>query len=288
LISWWKLWPKARRKRELIRAVFDNDMVRAEQLLYEGACIDALYGGQTLLLAVIMTYQMEAAEQESWVRFLLEHGANPNLLCVVPSDDGEQDQYTPLIVASWKRPASPKILSLLLEHKAAPNLTTEHKTTALSAAVMTGNSDGVKILLAHGAEANTNALVRAAVNGHLDIVKALLEAGADVKGNKALRWAAEGGHTDIVLALLDAGADINEDASVLASAVSRANTDTVWALVERGVDVNAESGNGYLPLELAEERGYVETIRKLRPAEERRYQEIARMLREAGATRSKE
>jgi uncharacterized protein len=271
MIGLWKRWRKARkekrdRERALFHAVWENDMFRVEELLKEGVDIEATdMNCMTPLLHVVRMQRVEM------VRFLLEQGANPNCEHLIQSEA----EMTALTLASVIEPVSIEILSLLLEHKADPNLTVQGGKSTLYYVTIAGNLEAVKLLIAHGAKVNTpvsHPLAGAAANGHLDIVKVLLEAGASVKGHHAFQYAASQGHIDIIQTLLDAGADINEDAEALTYAVINGHTETVRVLIERGVDVNAIKSTIQPPLAMAEKLGH---------------EEIARMLREAGAKSSR-
>jgi len=88
--------------------------------------------------------------------------------------------------------------------------------TPIVAAAWTGNSEGVRLLLEHGARVNgtlqrgQTALMVASHNGHTEVVRLLLSRGADVDsesdGETALIWAKQQGNTDIADLLVKAGA----------------------------------------------------------------------------------
>jgi hypothetical protein len=176
--------------------------------------------------------------QESFVRTLLEHGANPNRL----------DQYnqTPLLVAIANK--NEPLISLLLEYGAtyvaesinplivaAQHFYTEqempiirliadkipniiNKATndwyPIAIAALLGNIEAVKLFCLLGADINVvtdvnlTPLALAAIRGHVPVVKFLLSQGADQtiedsNGWDALARAAQNGHAQVVEAILN-------------------------------------------------------------------------------------
>jgi len=109
------------------------------------------------------------------VKFLLEHGANPNM----------KNNYgnTPLHFAATY--GHPEVAELLLEHGANPNMKNNYGNTPLYFAAMYGYPEVVKLLLEHGANPNIqnnygDTPLHYAVDGcFVDVVRVLLEHGAD-------------------------------------------------------------------------------------------------------------
>ncbi len=107
----------------------------------------------------------------------------------------------------------------LLAVEVANRLLRKRTGTALLDAVMRGDVDMVKTLLARRAHVNAKdeysgrtPLIMAAATGHTEIVKLLLARGADVtqkdmEGWTALRYAAEYDYKEIVSLLMEAGAE---------------------------------------------------------------------------------
>jgi ankyrin repeat protein len=128
-------------------------------------------------------------------------------------------------------------------------------------AARTGKVEAVKVLLAHGANANAKesargqtALMWAAAEGHADAIRLLVERGADVQtrsngGFTALLFAAREGRIGAAKALLQAGASVNEsltrrggtentpNAFLLAAA--NAHYELAALLLDAGADPNA-------------------------------------------------
>jgi uncharacterized protein len=196
------------------------------------------------------------------------------------TDDGGM---TPLGLACYN--ASPAMVSRLLKAGANPNHGT--RETPMMIAAQTGNVEVMKLLLAHGGNANAKepgrgqtALMWAVAERHPDVAKVLVENGADVRartvpvkpagggrggfgmgggGNGAngftpLLFATRVGDLASVKLLVGAGADVNDAAADGLSAVTlatlRAHVDLAKFLLEKGADPNA-AGAGYTALHWA-------------------------------------
>lgn len=138
------------------------------------------------------------------------------------------------------------------------------ETPPLVVATKGGDTEGVRRLLAGGADANaaeidgTTALHWAAHHDNLPAADLLIKAGASVQlrnryGATPLLLASINGSTPMVERLLNAGADPNtampEGDTVLMTAARTGNADVVRALVARGADVNVrESWKGQTAL----------------------------------------
>ena len=143
--------------------------------------------------------------------------------------------------------------------------------TSLMDAVIKGEGDRVKTLIAEGVNVNEpdelgwTPLQLAAAYGHVEIANTLLAngAGPNIKnsgGRTALMYAAALGHTAIVRALLTVGADPNavshdpedtdtgeyawklEGETALMLAAWSGHSDIIRLLIDAGADVNAKGG----------------------------------------------
>jgi ankyrin repeat protein len=194
------------------------------------------------------------------------------------ADDGG---ITPLGLACNN--GSPAMVGRLLKAGANPNHGT--RETPVMLAAQTGNVEVMKLLLAHGGNANAKepgrgqtALMWAVAERHPDVAKVLVENGADVKartlpvkpaggrggglfggGSNAnaftpLLFATRVGDLASVRLLVDAGADVNDAAadgmSALVLATVRAHVDVAKLLLEKGANANA-AGAGYTALHWA-------------------------------------
>jgi len=124
------------RQWNLSRAAFDGDIATVQRCVEAGARIDATpmeAGGAGFPALTAASY----SGHEHVVRYLLDHGANPNL----------RGMSNPLIVACWRR--HPAVVRLLLDHGADPNARGEG--TPLYAAESTDQLDLVALLRERGA-----------------------------------------------------------------------------------------------------------------------------------------
>jgi hypothetical protein len=123
---------------------------------------------------------------------------------------------------------------------------------ALVHAAETGNVEGLRELLAKGADPNTKdsngntALIRAAGGGYADCVKELIRAGADLYARNyhdtpALGIAAYNGHTNCVKELIAGGINVDakdeDGTTAIVSAASKGHAESFRALAEAGADV---------------------------------------------------
>ena len=199
------------------------------------------------------------------LKFLLEHGADPNRIT--------HWNYTALHQAVRRDNALDNI-ELLLDHGADPRL--ENRVdgkSAVAIAARRGRGDvlqlferrGVPVDL-HGVERliaacarNDGAAVRSIVDRELGLVREVL-----AEGGELLAQFAGVGNTDGVHHLLDLGVDVTapyekgdgyfgiaKHSTPLHVAAWRAHHATVRLLIERGAPLNAHDGGGRTPLALA-------------------------------------
>ncbi|KAM0878224.1 hypothetical protein ACQ4PT_035023 [Festuca glaucescens] len=142
------------------------------------------------------------------VRYLLDHGANPNNV--------DNTGCTPLHEAAKKGHC--EAVELLVSRGAYVDPFSTHHGTPLHVAAQHNQDGAMKILLDHHADFNmilgifNSPLIIAICSCSVKCVNLLLEAGADVKGvltATPLQAAARNGLTDVLKPLLDAGADPN-------------------------------------------------------------------------------
>lgn len=157
----------------------------------------------------------------------------------------------------------------------------------LLGAIVAGDAEKLKALLAGGADANTRdsegvtALMLAANAGNLEMVKALLAAGADVSATDAAGWNAlmkgiynqeqDRGFPDVVQALIDAGADVETKIAYgirpLMLAAGYGEAGVVETLLKAGADPRAKNEGDRTALMMVKEKFYVEVINLLHEAE---------------------
>ncbi|HEX8738383.1 MAG TPA: ankyrin repeat domain-containing protein [Pyrinomonadaceae bacterium] len=139
-------------------------------------------------------------------------------------------------------------------------------STALHAAVETGNAEIVKYLLDMGAKINARDKKRRTPLMSIDddatpeLVRMLLDHGAkvnafDAEGDTALKFAAELENSEVLRVLLDAGARVNaqnkEGTTALMIAANNDCYDNVKALLEAGADVSLRDKDGDTALDLS-------------------------------------
>ena len=216
--------PRADGATALLWAAHRDDADVVELLLEAGADVNAADDhGVTAL--------QRAAENASpaMVDRLLAAGADV--------DAAQTSGLTALMIAA--RTGDVRVLNRLLAHGADVDaVTAETRSTALMWAVAESHPDGVRALLAAGADARASTaagftpLLFAARNGDLEMARLLLDAGVDVNhtgvdGTQALPYAIVRGHDDLARLLLDRGADPNGamgGVTALHAAVGRIDT----------------------------------------------------------------
>ena len=167
------------------------------------------------------------------------------------------DDSTALMIACGN--ADSKLVKLLLEKSADPNIETKGKSTALIYAALGGSGRIVKMLLDYNADidkANAStitALSIACANGCANIVKMLLARKPnlntrDKNGITSLLMAIRNGHLRIVQLLLEARADVTipdkGGQTPLFVAVESKHLDIVKCLLKAKADPNVESELG--------------------------------------------
>ncbi|KAF7113858.1 hypothetical protein CNMCM5793_004913 [Aspergillus hiratsukae] len=145
-------------------------------------------------------------------------------------------------------------------------------------AVFHGHLDVVRSLLAANVDVNTSggannyaALTWAVLGGNFEAVRLLLAHGAkeqlERSGKDALYWAMHDGHERIAALLVDAGAPVDEidryGRTILSQAASRGSTAIVRILLDEGVRVNLPDRHGRTPFLMAACRGHCEIARLL-------------------------
>jgi len=197
------------------------------------------------------------------------------------------NQRSPLHYAASR--GNNKIIALLLNAKADPNIYDKEKNTPLMEACLNGKLDAASILLNNGANINSpnkfgrTALHSASGKGIPSVVKFLLDNKADVKseandGSTPICHAVYFGYKDIMTLLLLNGADPNTVDSkrnsrqgetpenlvgktALHIAVEKGHTEIISYLLEKGVDVNVPNTQTFsAPLHVAVEPKIVQLL----------------------------
>lgn len=175
------------------------------------------------------------------------------------------------------------IVKFLLDKGADASMKGFINMTPLHYAATRGRKEIAELLIQRGAvvnardEQNTIPLHYAAYGGYLDVVKLLIEKGADINaksdapvtGNTPLHVAIYEGHHKVIRYLLSKGADVNsttfDKRTALHYAADRNDVNSVKILIQNGVDL-ASIAYGQTPLEIAEEKGFVDIVDLLKKA----------------------
>ncbi len=198
------------------------------------------------------------------MRFLLEHGADPNRMT--------RWHHTALLW-SVKRDNGNVMIEMLLDHGADPALPNQRDgKSAIQMAVRRGRGDILRSLERRGMALNLHGveeLIAACATNDAEAVRSLAQLEPDLvrqllaEGGTLLAEFAGNGNTDGVRQLLDLGVsawvlydgdpyfDIPASSTALHVAAWRAWPSTVKLLIERGAPVNALDGKGRTALALA-------------------------------------
>ena len=220
-----------------------------ELLLNAGANPSIVHGGTTILDWSVMSNDARV------VRWALGLGISVNQ---------QDEQGSTALIWAVQEDTDVTVLKELLHAGAYVHLkTTTDGTTALDAAAMRGNDEGVRVLLdagAHPESKSTNgfsALTWACQNGHSNVVRLILETGSSVdirdeEEKTPMIKAVEFGHADIVLQLIEAGADLEakdkHSRTALNLATVKKYESLVKLLIDAGATVDVKDSQGVTPL----------------------------------------
>lgn len=228
----------------------------AMQLLVENGKLTA----ESLVMMLIRKHDWHDYEGQ---KYLLEHGADPNL-------KRERGWRRPMHQA-LARDNGIEMIELLLDHRSDPTLEDDGESAVVTAAHR-GRGDVLELFERRGIPIKLNEadqLIAACARNDGTAVRALArdepDAVQEIKNNggQLLVEFAGNGNADGVRQLLHLGVDVNAqfvkgdgywdlapNATALHNAAWRLRHDTVRLLVERGANVNAKDGMARTPLML--------------------------------------
>ena len=204
------------------------------------------------------------------LRYLLEHGANPN---AIAPDSGTLPLISAVVHASDGQGAE-----LLLKHGADPNARNWSGNSAAHAAAVVGNVGALRALGAWHADLelksanDRTALMIASALGDVDIVQTLLEMGASIRARTKDGWTAffiaADERRDEVFKVLAAKGPERADfeaprMSVLCLGCIEGSRSVVEAALACGADKEFADAEGFTPLLCAVENGHLEIVRLL-------------------------
>ncbi len=216
--------------------------VAALELLHRhGANPDGVPGGVPPLV-----HMLTWSTDPTGVRWLLEHGADPNLPW---GADGE----SPIHVAA--RRWDEAMVDVLVRHGADVHRRRADGRTALALAELHGNTAIAARLLALGAHEEMSPLdrfVAACARGDRGAASAMLDAHPELRSelrpehHRLLHRFAESGNVEVLRAMLASGFDVDardaDQVTPLHRAASSGHPDAVRVLLDGGADINALDG----------------------------------------------
>jgi ankyrin repeat protein len=222
-----------------------GNLAALELLHRHGLNVNGIPGGVPPL-RYILTWAYNSPARSAGVRWLVEHGADPNLPWSEPGD-------APIHIAAQRWGVS--MMELLVQHGADIHQRRADGRTAHTLAELHGNHELGEWLLARGAKDELSSLERfiaACSRGDRATADRMLQADPDLRAqlltehHLMMHVPAERGDTSVLETMLACGFDPNakdnEGVTALHKAAMAGHGDAVRVLLSHGADVNALDG----------------------------------------------
>jgi len=157
------------------------------------------------------------------------------------------------------------------------NAQDHHGRTALMLTCLYGHTQAAQVLLQRKAAPDlTNfdghtPLMKAATNGHVEVTKLLIRAGANIEkrppsGFTSLMWAASDGHTQVCQVLIEARADleaVSDGWTSLMFAASNNHTGAIRLLLDNGANPDVRNKDNQTAFDIGKQKGLTRVIELL-------------------------
>lgn len=204
-------------------------------------------------------------------KYLISHGYDLNYTAQCSTDCNE---YTALSIASQR--GDFKMVKLLIESGADPNINGYEIYNALDRAIYSGNVEILQYLIEHGGVFDDKycyhcgpPIIEAVWRGNIKMVEYIIKLGEDInakseRGDTALHLAIYRDYEEIVKLLISHGANVNiksdEGETPLHSAAYCYNIEIVKLLLENGADPNAQDNKGKRPKDIAKDKNNIKIV----------------------------
>jgi ankyrin repeat protein len=225
----------------------DNESLYHVTEFSDHACLKLILDAapRDTFFSYCMCHMMDR-EDPAGLKMFLDRGGDPNILI----DRGQPRGWRPLHFAIHRR-RSAKIIRILLDYGADPNLANADGTTPYAFAAFLGHADAARELLKHGANDDlpqSGRLLAAIMSGDREAARAMIRDVPDFLKSLSLAhptllaYAADSGNLPAVHFLLDLGFDIEAHGdwgTPLHHAAWRGHLAMTRLLIQRGARLDA-------------------------------------------------
>ena len=249
--------PDSDGRTRLTKAAFNGLLSPVQKLLKDGANVNApnkdgmgalMWAAQKGHIEIVKTLiavgaDIQARTNVNNTALMLAaiggHDEIVSALVEAGSDVNAADEDGNVVLMGAVQKCDARIVKLLLDRGANPHVGERAGDTILTNAILSGHADSVRLLVTRGAKLKWDAgtLVILGGDGHLEMTRLFLEQGADVNAREP-----EYGLTPLL------------------SAAAYGRLLMVKYLIGKGADLSATDKFGNSALELAEMKGWTETV----------------------------